>query len=482
MKSYLFYDIETTGLNKSFDQILQFAALRTDMELNETGRHSIMIRLRPDVIISPRALITHRISIGDSMNGVCEYDGIKEIHRLVNEPDTISLGYNTMRFDDEFLRFTFFRNLLPPYTHQYSNGCRRMDLLPITTVYWLYKRGVLAWPEYSGRPTLKLEHLSAFNDLATGQAHDAMVDVEATVELTRRLMQEKEMWEYLTGYFEKETDRNRLGKLPVLFESAAGGYRYGLMIGTEFGAAQQYQVPVLSIGNSIPYANQTLWFRLDQPELLNTTGESVAETSWIIRKKEGEPGIILPPLERYWNNLGLERRRAVEESSRWLQSHPELFQKIIQHHRGFSYPIIPDLDADAALYQSGFMERDDEALCRQFHEAPFIEKTEMVSRFTAKETRILAGRLIFRNFINDLPDALAVESEQYLRTVNPVSEDRSPVDYKGGRKTTPLAALAEIAKLRNDASLDRQQHQLLDELETYIKRKFPPSQGQRVLF
>jgi exodeoxyribonuclease I len=63
MSTYLFYDLETTGLNRAFDQVLQFAAIRTDMSFNEIDRHEIRIKLRPDVIISPYAIITHRIPI-----------------------------------------------------------------------------------------------------------------------------------------------------------------------------------------------------------------------------------------------------------------------------------------------------------------------------------------------------------------------------------------------------------------------------------
>ena len=58
MKSYLFYDLETTGLSKPFDQVLQFAAIRTDMDLKEKERHTLQVRLRPDVVPSPFALIT----------------------------------------------------------------------------------------------------------------------------------------------------------------------------------------------------------------------------------------------------------------------------------------------------------------------------------------------------------------------------------------------------------------------------------------
>ena len=417
MNNYLFYDLETTGLNKAFDQVLQFAAIRTDMDFNETERHSIMVQLRPDVIISPRAIITHRISIADSMNGVSEYEAIKEIYRLMNEPGTISLGYNTLGFDDEFLRFSFYRNLLPPYTHQYANGCRRMDLLPITVIYWLHKREVLSWPELSGRPTLKLEHLSEFNNLASGPAHNAMVDVEATVELTKRLIKSRETWDYLATYFEKESDIKRASRLPILFSSQTDEYRYGLMSGIKFGVKNQFQAPTLNIGRSIPYKNQTLWLRLDQEKLRETTDTNIAENSRVIRKRDGEPGFLLPPSKRYWNKLSLERKKIVEENSSWLQSNPELFQKIVSYHRQFSYPYIPDLDADAALYQIGFLSREDEALCRRFHEAEPAKKVAISAQFSLEETRLLARRLLSRNNIGSLPAEQEGEFERYLKTV-----------------------------------------------------------------
>src|SRR3990167_1275636 len=128
MNTLLFYDIETTGLNKCFDQVLQFAAIRTDLELNELAHHDIRIKLNADVIPSPYAMITHHIGLDAMQQGQNEYEAIQEIHTLLNTPGTLSLGYNTLGFDDEFLRFSFYRNLLPPYTHQFSNQCRRMDI------------------------------------------------------------------------------------------------------------------------------------------------------------------------------------------------------------------------------------------------------------------------------------------------------------------------------------------------------------------
>ena len=487
MNSYLFYDLETTGLNKAFDQVLQFAAIRTDMTFNEIERHNIMVKLRPDVIPSPEAMVTHRISIAQSMQGLCEFEAIAQIHHLINKPGTISIGYNTSSFDDEFLRFGFHRNLLPPYTHQYKDGCRRSDLLPMTIMYYLYKKEVLDnWPEIDGKPTMRLEKLSEANQLATGQAHNAMVDVEATVELAQRLYKEPKMWSYLDGYFDKATDIKRIEKIPISFHSIACSNRIALMIGNEYGSANHYQVPVLLIGNSIPYKNQTLWLRLDNPKLreiqfrdlpsetsASEEQKNFSKKSWVIRKKYGEPGIVFPPEKRHWDSLSQERQSIVEENKSWLQSHTELFHNIIQYHREFRYPKIPDLDIEAALYQKDFLSGSEQALCRQFNAAVPPEKVGIISKFEDIDMRKLASRLLCRNYPDNLPTWLSKDFEDYMLRVNPKNEDGALQDYKNQRRTTPTVALKDIDKLRNESKMDSQQLELLDELENHIKTNFP---------
>ena len=136
-KTYLFYDVETTGLNKAFDQVVQFASIRTDEKFHELERHNIRIALRPDVVPSPEAVMTHRI-FGEDGNELCELNAMKKIHNLMNRPGTISVGYNTLGFDDEFLRFSFYRNLLTPYTHQYASGCGRMDIFAAAIFYFIF--------------------------------------------------------------------------------------------------------------------------------------------------------------------------------------------------------------------------------------------------------------------------------------------------------------------------------------------------------
>lgn len=472
MQTFLFYDLETTGLNKAFDQILRFAAIRTDMAFHEIDRHELSVRLRPDVIISPRAIMTHRIPVAESLQGIPEYDAVLQIHKWMNAPRTISLGYNTLGFDDEFLRFSFHRNLLPPYTHQYANGCRRMDILPYTVIYRLYSEETLTWPEIDGRPTLKLEHLSEANNLASGPAHDAMVDVKATVALAELLSKEQKIWKFLSGYFDKRIDTERIDELPPASRNISGSHQLGLLVSHEMGKENFYQAPVISIGSSIPYSNQTLWLRLDLPELQATTPETVSDSSWVVRKRMGEPPFILPPHDRYWQRITNERRDFARQNIAWISSHPELFREIIDYHRSFQYPEIPDLDPDAALYQMGFLSSREEALCRRFHEAPFHEKTKMIDQFPRTETRNLAIRILMRNHPGDIAESDKSQWERYMKRVNPKEEKDALVDYRGEKRITPEAALTEIASIRREGAIDNEQRRLLEELENYLATNF----------
>ena len=468
-ETFLFYDIETTGLSRAFDQILEFAAIRTDLELNEIDRFTAKIRLRPDVIPSAAAILVTRLRIADCLSGRCEYDAMRDIHAQLNRPGTVSIGYNSIGFDDEFLRFGFHRNLLPPYTHQFANGCRRMDLLPITLTYWLYRREVLKWPEPNGRASLKLDDIGALNGLFSGPSHQAIRDVEAALRLARLLAREERMWRYLEGCFRTDIDARRMEELPVAVSSASGDHRLAVLVAGEFGTRLRFQAPVISLGHSIPYPKQSLWLRLDQPDLRGCREESLAACTWVARKRAGEPGILLPPTERYLEPIGPERRRQMQANLDWLRSQPALFARIADHHRHFRYAFIPDLDPDASLYQTGFWSRPDEALCRAFHAASTAEKMAMADRFASPEARILAQRILFRNFDEGLtPELTRARSRHHQR----VSSATPMTDVAGTPRTTPQVGAAEILRLRESPEVDEAGRRLLNELYDYITQRF----------
>ena len=458
MLTYLFYDVETTGLNKAFDQVLHFAAIRTDLNLVELERHDIKIKLNPDIIPSPKAMITHHIGIQESQQGLPEVEAIKQIHQLLNTPGTISLGYNTLGFDDEFLRFSFHRNLLPPYTHQYANQCGRMDIYPIAIMYFLYQNQVINWPKKEGKTSLKLENINADNQFFNGRSHHAMVDVEVTLALAKKFFQERKTWDYLTEYFNKPIDEKRSKNLTTLT---------GLMISGKAGAKNAYQCPVFYLGNHRHYKNQTLWLRLDLENLATTTMESIAETTWVIRKKLAEPGFIMPFDQKYLTHLSAERLSVVTANQQWLAKNSELLQHIIQYHAEYKYPIYPDTDAEASLYLTGFLTFDEEQFCRKFHKASPPEKARITENLRSSKLKTLATRVLGRHYFDSLSDQ---EKEEFTHHMQKIKHGM--IDYKGQSRLTPEVALKEIDELRMQPELTVIQHDLLNELESYLKQRF----------
>jgi exodeoxyribonuclease-1 len=242
-----------------------------------------------------------------------------------------------------------------------------------------------------------------------------------------------------------------------------------------------YQIPVLSIGNSIPYSNQTLWLRLDLPELRETKADAIDESTWIVRKRYGEPGILLPPNQRYLKFLSDGRKAVVAENLNWLQSNPSKLQQIVNYHREYTYPFIPNLDPDAALYQIGFFSRSDEKLFKEFQAATLVEKEAIARRLKSQDARSLAVRVLGRNYPQLLSPDLAGEFEAYLRRVNPDREEDVIVDYRKVPRMTPSAALSEIRQLKKSGGLDNHQKKLLDDLQKYIKTNFPKRKAGRQL-
>ncbi len=469
-KTYLFYDLETTGLNKAFDQVIQFAAIRTSLDFKEIERVEYKIRLNRDVVPTPEAFLTHGIRISDLADGLTEYSSMQAIHAMLNQPGTISVGYNTLGFDDEFLRFSFYRNLLTPYTHQYAQNCSRMDIYPLTLLYHLFQKDVLTWPKLDGKTTLKLEHVANANNLMHGAAHDAMVDVDATVGLAKCLASKPEVWQYALGYFDKLVDQQRIAQLPVAMRSQQGLHYHGMMLSGNFGAAQFYQAPVLCLGWHRQYKNQLIWLRLDLEKLQKTTLEDVTSSVWTINKKLGEPNFILPAKNHYMQYLTPERQRIMQENLQWLNANSAIFNKLIEYHTNFTYPNIPDLDSEAALYQNGFLNDYEQKLCQQFHAAPITEKDSVVEKFSKDSLRTLATRIIARNFPETLTSNMQEDYQNYWQRLINQNDNNIIVDYKGLPRLTPQQALQRIDDLQEQATGEQQV--LLSELSQYIVATF----------
>lgn len=191
--SFLWHDYETFGAVPRRDRPAQFAAIRTDEELRETGEEIMLYcQPAPDFLPDPQSCLITGITPQTCLElGVPEHRFAQQIEAMFSQSGTIGVGYNTLRFDDEVTRFLFWRNLIDPYAREWQNQCSRWDLLDVVrTAYALRPEGI-QWPlNDEGKPSFKLEHLSAANGLTHEAAHDALSDVRATIALAR-LLREK---------------------------------------------------------------------------------------------------------------------------------------------------------------------------------------------------------------------------------------------------------------------------------------------------
>ncbi|WP_108125257.1 exodeoxyribonuclease I [Saccharospirillum mangrovi] len=186
--SFLWYDYETWGIQPRRDGIAQFAAVRTDADLNVIGEPvDWKCQPLPDTVVSPDAALITGLNPADcAATGLSEWEFADRIQKLMAEPGSCVCGYNSIRFDDEFSRHLFYRNLLDPYSREWRNGNSRWDLLDVVRLTYALRPDGINWPTHDdGTPSFKLEHLTAANGIEHGNAHDAVSDVLATIELAK---------------------------------------------------------------------------------------------------------------------------------------------------------------------------------------------------------------------------------------------------------------------------------------------------------
>lgn len=212
-QTFFFYDLETSGLNPRDDRIMQFAGQRTDLQLNPIGEpYNILVKLADDTLPSPDALMVTGITPQQTVSD--GYDEAAFASLLYNEvftPDTITVGFNSIRFDDEFIRALFWRNFYDPYEWAWKEGRSRWDLLDVVRMTRALRPDGITWPvDGEGKATNRLELITKANGIDHFKAHDALSDVEALIAVTRLI---KEKQPQLFDYLLKLRDKNEVKKL-----------------------------------------------------------------------------------------------------------------------------------------------------------------------------------------------------------------------------------------------------------------------------
>ena len=201
MTTLYWHDYETFGADPSRDRPFQFAGIRTDLDLNVVGE-PLMVYCQPpaDRLPTPMAcLVTGITPQQTAAQGLPEREFAARIHQEFSQPGTCVVGYNSIRFDDEVSRYLFYRNFYDPYEREWRNGNSRWDVIDMMRLARALRPEGIAWPNYEdGSPSFRLEDLARANELAHEDAHDALADVMATIEMVKRVKQaQPQLYDYV---------------------------------------------------------------------------------------------------------------------------------------------------------------------------------------------------------------------------------------------------------------------------------------------
>ena len=228
-ESFFLYDLETSGLSPREDRIMQFAGQRTNLDLEPIGEPvNILVKLSNDALPSPGAIMVTKITPQETLReGINEAEFCRLVSEEVFTPGTCAIGFNTVRFDDEFMRATFWRNFYDPYEFEWKDGRSRWDMLDVVRLTRALRPEGIKWPvTEDGKATNRLELITALNGISHEHAHDALSDVYATISVAR-LIREKQP--KIFSYLFKMRNKNEVKKLinlenKVPFVYASGRY------------------------------------------------------------------------------------------------------------------------------------------------------------------------------------------------------------------------------------------------------------------
>lgn len=187
MRFYV-YDLETSGLDPKWARIMQFAGQMCDEDFNPIGEpDNWIVKLSNDVLPEPGAIMVTGITPQKTIEeGMSEPEFLQEVNEKVFKPKTTVLGFNSIRFDDEFMRYSLYRNFYDPYEREWSDDRSRWDIIDLVRMTRALRPSEIKWPvDMNGKPTNRLELITKENGVDHYAAHDALSDVLATIEVAK---------------------------------------------------------------------------------------------------------------------------------------------------------------------------------------------------------------------------------------------------------------------------------------------------------
>lgn len=369
--SFYWHDYETFGANPKIDRASQFAGIRTDESLNIINDPLVIYnKITDDYLPEPIACLITSITPQKTLEcGLIEKQFIDQIYEQMAQPNTCTVGYNNIRFDDEVTRNTLYRNFYDPYTREWQNGNSRWDIIDMARMTRALRPEGIIWPDHAnGQPSFKLEDLTTANHISHTSAHDALSDVLATIEVAKLIKQKQpRLYNFLYQLRLKQNACKQLdiySKKPLVHSSS--------------------KFPSINCGTSIiaPLCNHPtnknhiicIDLRHDPAPLLNLDAETIKQRLYTKHDALPDPDQRIPIKSVHINKcpalapLGTLDAAASErinlnidtalQHHKTIVNHPEILQKITTIFSG-EPAFDPEQDPDLAIYSGGFFSNAD---------------------------------------------------------------------------------------------------------------------------
>lgn len=417
--TFLWHDYETFGVQPRRDRPAQFAAIRTDADLNEIDA-PIMLYCQPapDYLPDPQSCLITGITPQHCLqNGVPEHQFAARIEQAFSQTGTIGVGYNSIRFDDEVTRFLFWRNLIDPYAREWQNSCGRWDILDMVRTAYALRPDGINWPQHEdGRPSFRLEQLTAANGISHTAAHDALSDVRATIALARLIRQHQpKLFEFCLGLHKKERATAEIGwplQKPFLHVSGM------------FAAERGCIAPMWPLAVHPNNKNEIIaWDLAFDPTELATLDAATMRQRMFSKAEELPQGVTRLPIKTIHLNkspvvIGNLKTLSNEMASRW-----KIDMTTVQQYAAAA-AALPDLthiwhaiflrpaaeapiDVDEDLY-GGFVGNDDRRTLNRLRALPQQQLASAQFSFADVRLEELLSRYRARNF----PQTLSLEETE----------------------------------------------------------------------
>jgi exodeoxyribonuclease-1 len=448
--TYIFYDTETSGLSAPFDQLLQFAAIVTDDDFNKLEDINLRCRLNSYIVASPGAMRVTGVGPRTIFAAPLSlYQMTAQIRAFIERwTPAILIGFNSIGFDENMLRQAFFQNLHPAYQTN-TNGNSRMDTLRLAHAVADRQPQALRLPlNESGNPSFRLSGLAAANGINLGNAHDALADAQATLDLTKLLRQRApQVWHdqfsarsrhAVEGTVSEHslviyTDR-AFKKSTILACALCANPKNPSAIAmfdldydpTEYFSASVDELRVLLKANPRP-------FRIMK-----------ANASPIISPYKGDRRFDIDPEE------ALRRRHQLRAEEPFIL---RLAQAMAQTDSEFGH----SAHIEQSIYD-GFPSPSDRKLMQEFHRRPWGERFELLPSFNDQKYREFSERIIFEEYPEGLPNNRREALLAWRRNRHTVESDIPWL--------TIAKAHAELDKIRAEATNDDQR--LLNDISEYL--------------